>query len=144
MNKRNQNGIALLTALLVAVVVSALIGAALFLTNRGYNTYSSYRTYQTTLQKVQGGIEEALLDIENKTYSELKQVSNNTTISGASYEIYQVFWKPLSGFGGSVNFPPTSSAYTGVFGVGVFYLIHSTATQGNTKADVYTLYIKGY
>ncbi len=141
---RNHKGIALLTVLIVMIIGLALVGVVTFLCTRGYQTYSASKNYQIALQQAQGGIEEAILDIETQTYSELRQFSNPNTQSGAIYEISQVFWKPLTGFGGAPVFPPSSSAYSGVYGVGVFYLIHSFATQGESQADLYALYVKGY
>lgn len=140
---KNQRGIALLTVLIVMIIGLALLAVITFLITRGYQTYRSAKNYQIALQMAQGGIEEAISEIETKTYAGLQQL-NGTAQSGASYEIYQVFWKPLSGFGGAPSFPPTSAAYTGVYGVGVFYLIHARAKQGNSQADLYALYMKGY
>jgi len=74
----------------------------------------------------------------------LQQLTNPNAQSGAFYEIYQVFWKPLAGFGGAPVFPPASSAYTGIYGIGVFYMVHAQATQGESQADLYALYVKGY
>jgi len=141
---KNQKGIALLTVLIVMVIGLALLGVVTFLSVKGYQTYRGSKNYQIALQKAQGGIEEAILNIETKTYSELQSFTNPSAQSGASYEIYQVFWKPLSGFGGAASFPPISSAYSGISGIGIFYLIHSWAIQEESQADLYALYIKGY
>ncbi|MDL1969956.1 MAG: hypothetical protein LWW94_03080 [Candidatus Desulfofervidaceae bacterium] len=141
---KSQKGIALLTVLIVMVIGLAVLGVVTFLSVKGYQTYRSSKNYQIALQKAQGGIEEAILNIETKTYSELQSFTNPSAQSGASYEVYQVFWKPLSGFGGAPAFPPSSATYTGVYGAGVFYLIHAQATQGESQADLYALYIKGY
>ena len=139
----SQRGITLLTTLLIMVISFSLTGAVIYFISRGFGTYSSYKLYEKAFNKAQGGIEQALLDIEDMNYFDLQTYSNSST-TGAQYEIYQVFWSPLTGFGGSINFPPASSAYSGVFGVGVFYLIHSSATEGESKSDIYALYIKGY
>ncbi len=140
---RDQKGISLITTLLVMVIAFSIIGAVIYFISRGYKTYTSYMLYEKAFQKAQGGLEEAVVNILKKGFSDIKSFSASS-LTGANYEIYQVFWTPLTGSGGSVNFPPVSSAYTGTFGVGVFYLIHSYAIESESRADIYALYIKGY
>jgi len=146
----NNKGIALLTVLMVMIMGIILIGLITYLCTRGYQTYGSAKNYNIALQMAQGGIEEAIIDLETKTYGQLQNLINNNPQTGDPgdpndfYEIWQVFWKPLSGFKGVPVFPPISGAYTGVAGVGIYYLVHSQATKHNSQADLYIMYVKGY
>jgi len=158
----NNKGVALLTVLLVMIIGLGLTAITTLLVVRGYQTSRTAKNYQIALQMAQGGIEEAIIDLEtNPSYSALKYLKNSNPQTGDPgdpndfYEINEVFWKPLAGFGGAPVFPPASAASGGNFSIGVYYLIHSRATKGDnwslpaqaakrSQADLYVLYVKGY
>jgi len=149
----NNKGVALLTVLLVMIIGLGLTAITTLLVVRGYQTSRAAKNYQIALQMAQGGIEEAIIDLEtNPSYSALKYLKNSNPQTGDPvdpndddfYEVNEVFWKPLAGFGGAPVFPPASAASGGNFSIGVYYLIHSRATKGDSQADLYVLYVKGY
>jgi len=146
----NNKGIALLTVLIVMLIGLVLVGLITYLCTRGYQTYNVARDYDVAFQMAQGGIEEAIVDLDTKTYYELQHLLNQNPQTGDPddtndfYEIWQIFWKPLTGFGSAPVFPPLSGTYTGVAGVSIYYLTHSQATKGDSQADLYTMYVKGY
>jgi len=147
----NNKGVALLTVLLVMIIGLGLTAITTLLIVRGYQTSRAAKNYQIALQMAQGGIEEAIKDLEyNLNYDSAQNFKNynpQTEDPGDPndfYEINEVFWKPLAGFGGAPVFPPASAASGGNFSIGVYYLIHARATKGDSQADLYVLYVKGY
>ena len=145
----NNKGVALLTVLLVMIIGLGLTAITTLLVVRGYQTSKAAKNYQIALQMAQGGIEEAIIDLETTwNYRNLqnhpKKDNPQTGDPNDFYEINEVFWKPLAGFGGAPVFPPASAASGGNFTIGVYYLIHAQATKGDSQADLYVLYVKGY
>jgi len=144
----NNKGVALLTVLIVMIIGIMLGSMGAYLLSMGNRTYSASRSYAQAFNIAQAGIEEAILDIENNTFEWIKANREGQSIvserSGATYQIFHVFRKPLSGSGGAPVFPPLSGAYTGVAGVSVYYLIQATGNQGDSQADLYVMYIKEY
>jgi len=146
----NNKGVALLTVLLVMIIGLGLTAITTLLIVRGYQTSRAAKNYQIALQMAQGGIEEAIIDLETTSYGSAQNFINLNPQTGDPgdpndfYEINEVFWKPLAGFGGAPVFPPASAASGGNFTIGVYYLVHSRATKGDSQADLYVLYVKGY
>ena len=146
----NNKGVALLTVLLVMIIGLGLTAITTLLIVRGYQTSRAAKNYQIALQMAQGGIEEAIIDLETTSYVSAQNFKNSNPQTGDPvdpndfYEINEVFWKPLSGFGGVPVFPPVAGAYSAIPSIGVYYLIHSRATKGDSQADLYVLYVKGY
>lgn len=143
---RNNKGVALLTVMIVMIIGLMLGALGVYLLTMGNRTYSASRNYVLAFNTAQAGIEEAIVDIEVSNFEALKDKEGTpiTGTSGATYQIFQVFWRPLSGFGGAPVFPPLSGAYTGTAGCAIYYLIKSTANQGDSQADLYVMYMKGY
>ena len=143
---RDNKGIALLTVIMVMIIGLVLAALCFYLIGRGNKTYRMSKNYAKAFNLAQGGIEEAVLFLTNNSYDTIENQLGNeiTATSGAKYWVWEVFWKSLSGFGGAPVFPPASGAYTGISGTGVYYLIHSKATEGNAQADLYVMYVKGY
>lgn len=143
---KRDKGVALLTVLMVMIIGLVLAALCFYLIGRGNQTHRASKNYAKAFNLAQGGIEEAALGIKNNMYLTIEsQLGNEITAdSGAKYRTWRVFWKNLSGFGGAPVFPPTSGSYTGVAGIGVYYLIHSQATEANSRADLYVMYVKGY
>ena len=146
MRKGSNRGVALLTVLIVLIIGSALVALGFYLISKGNQTYGYSKNYAKAFNRAQGGLEEVVSFLNDSTFDTIEnQVGNErTATSGAKYWVWRVFWKPLSGFGGAASFPPVSSAYSGISGIGVFYLIHSCAIQGESQADLYMMYVKGY
>ena len=146
----NNKGVALLTVLLVMIIGLGLTAITTLLIVRGYQTSRAAKNYQIALQMAQGGIEEAIGDLYNLPYGSAQNCTNLNPQTGDPgdpndfYEINEVFWKPLSGFGGVPVFPPVTGAYSAIPSIGVYYLIHAQATKGDSQADLYVLYVKGY
>jgi len=149
----NNKGVALLTVLLVMIIGLGLTAITTLLVVRGYQTSRTAKNYQIALQMAQGGIEEAIIKLETTWhYNSLQNFKNYNPQTGDlvdpndfyKYEINEVFRKDLAGFGGAPVFPPASAASGGNFTTGVYYLIHSRATKGDSQADLYVLYVKGY
>ena len=159
----NNKGVALLTVLLVMIIGLGLTAITTLLIVRGYQTSRAAKNYQIALQMAQGGIEEAIGDLYNLPYGSAQNFKNSNPQTGDPvdpndddfYEVNEVFWKPLSGFGGVPVFPPVTGAYSAIPSIGVYYLIHSRATKGDnwslfaqatkrSQADLYVLYVKGY
>ena len=146
----NNKGVALLTVLLVMIIGLGLTAITTLLIVRGYQTSRAAKNYQIALQMAQGGIEEAIGDLYNLPYGSAQNFKNSNPQTGDPvdpndfYEVNEVFWKPLAGFGGAPVFPPASAAVSGTPSIGVYYLIHSRATKGDSQADLYVLYVKGY
>ena len=147
----NNKGVALLTVLLVMIIGLGLTAITTLLVVRGYQTSRAAKNYQIALQMAKGGIEEAIKDLEyNLNYGSAQNFKNSNPQTGDPgdpndfYEINEVFKKDLAGFGGALNFPPASAASGGNFSIGVYYLIHARATKGDSQADLYVLYVKGY
>ncbi|AMM39835.1 membrane protein [Candidatus Desulfofervidus auxilii] len=146
----NNKGVALLTVLLVMIIGLGLTAITTLLIVRGYQTSRAAKNYQIALQMAQGGIEEAIIDLETTSYVSAQNFINLNPQTGDPgdpndfYEINEVFWKPLSGFGGVPVFPPVAGAYSAIPSIGVYYLIHAQATKGDSQADLYVLYVKGY
>jgi len=146
----NNKGVALLTVLLVMIIGLGLTAITTLLIVRGYQTSRAAKNYQIALQMAQGGIEEAIGDLYNLPYGSAQNFKNSNPQTGDPvdpndfYEVNEVFWKPLAGFGGTPVFPPASAAVSGTPSIGVYYLIHSRATKGDSQADLYVLYVKGY
>ena len=144
----NNKGVALLTVLLVMIIGLGLTAITTLLIVRGYQTSRAAKNYQIALQMAQGGIEEAIGDLYNLPYGSAQNFKNSNPQTGDPgdpndfYEINEVFWKPLAGFGGTPVFPPASAAASGTPSIGVYYLIHSRATKGDSQADLYVLYVK--
>jgi len=143
----NNKGVALLTVLLVMIIGLGLTAITTLLIVRGYQTSRAAKNYQIALQMAQGGIEEAIGDLYNLPYGSAQNFKNSNPQTGDPgdpndfYEINEVFKKDLAGFGGAPVFPPASAASGGA-PIGVYYLIHSRATKGDSQADLYVLYVK--
>lgn len=144
--QRDNRGVALLTVIMVMIIGLVLAALCFYLIGRGNKTYRMSKNYAKAFNLAQGGIEEAVSFLNKSGYYTIDNAlgQEKTAASGAKYQIWQLFWKSLSGFGGAPVFPPTSGAYTGVSGTGVYYLIHSQAAEGNAQADLYVMYVKGY
>ncbi len=144
--ENDDRGIALITTVMVVIMGLALAGLCFYLIGRGNRTYRTSKNYAKALNLAQGGIEEAALFLDSNSYTTIEDQlgTERTAASGAKYRIWEVFWKPLSGFGGAPVFPPISGAYSGVAGIEVFHLIHSQAKVEETQADLYVMYVKGY
>ncbi len=152
-----KNGFALLTVLLVSIIGFMFIFMAVYLTSKGLRTYSSSKNYAKVVELAEASLEESIAQIETSSYEALENPSQpghlgpifvggipTGTGETATYELWRVFWKPLSGMGGAIVFPPISSAYSGVAGVCVFYLSSGNATRSSSAANIYMLYAKEY
>ena len=146
MRKGSNRGVALLTVLIVLIIGSALVALGFYLISKGNQTYGYSKNYAKAFNRAQGGLEEVVSFLNDSTFDTIEnQVGNErTATSGAKYWVWRVFWKNLSGFEGAPVFPPVSGAYSGISGTGVYYLVHSQATEAGSQADLYMMYVKGY
>ena len=163
---RDNKGIALLTVIMVMIIGLVLAALCFYLIGQGNKTYRMSKNYAKAFNIAQGGVEEAILLLEDNekcidyrfgvkplllSTCPLRNCPDNPencslgdkmiAISGAEYWIWFVFSKQLAGFGGAPVFPPVSGAYDGG-STGYYFLIHSTATEGNAQADLYVMYLK--
>ena len=139
---RDQTGIALMTVLIVMVIGMVLAGIVHGLLPKGYQTYSSKRQYDVATQEAQGGLEQAVLRIQ-KSLIPLDSL-NATSQTNADYSIQPLYTKSRPGYGGSLDFAPSSSQSSGQYSKSVFYLLSATAIEHESQAELYQMYERGY